>query len=617
MESKSSETYYNVVRTPATNNLGKSHRVVSLALPENNVSVRQQIASSGINLANISFDILPDSNTVLGSDIKILFKDLTFTVTGVATVADKPALYAAMKNKIGFSSNWLWQNCSTLDISINGQSMSRECSKYIAAYNQYIKTSESKSLSTYAIKPDYLQYQDHSVTEGSYLNSLLYEQDPSSDAASRSAFFTVDDAKSSITTPNVSSAYTYVIKASQLCAIPMSLFTAGRSSTGFSNVKSFSLRMSLNPNYFLNCFKAFGSSITVTGVVADIPSAPQLVYKIISPHSSLISSLVDVNTGLSKPTVYSLVNPVYRSAFNPVAVASKATANMVSTAINLDSVPSYIMVYCSREKYVSGDSVQKTLARTTCGGLIESLNLTWNNRLYTWSSPEALYDISAKNNLQLHYGNAVKNSGFAVLLNTAEDLGCADLFVSQSYNTSMNVTATVRNLSDETENLKLDVVCISQGSLLISNEGTELKNSFNLTAADNANLSASVSSKDEPAHLFIGAGLGGNGDSDDAFYRGSGFFGDLWSGIKSGVSSIWNNVAKPVISAVAPQALRTAVSVGAPLVEKLVSGNGIGGATQEMVYRSGGEVHHPKEMKRSVKSRKGGAAAIEPYRNVA
>lgn len=617
MESKhdSSEQFV-VYRTPGTANLGAKKRNVILELSEDVVQKRFSSAKSGTDLNFVQFSVNIDGKSLVDSNVRVLFENIKVEVKGecTGTTQNKDNLVAAMKNKFGFSSNPIWSSCSTLSVGFNNKPITRNPDQYINAFNAYVKSDQNYQLSSYPLSPDYLPYNDTSEISGAWLNSLNSEENNANKYGSRSAFLVNDYANTSVSS-GAPGTFTYIAYATICAPIPLNIFSSAMQGSHIANLEQLDISFQLNLQKMFNCWATINAGDSAvfratkfSSVTASVASAPKLLYSTVVPNNALTPYLFDVNTGLPYNTVYPLITPAFRIGQNFASLTAGQSIRINSQTMSTNSVPSHLLIFATRERPMTSDVTSgmiAPLARTQTFGLIEDLNINFMNKNYTFSNSVQLYDLAAKNGLYRTFNTVNKYSGAPILIDCSKDLGLNGYMVAQKLSMNIQCDAQVKNLSGSTEGYRLDCVLLNAGKLTIGQQVTE-DQSLSLTEADTVLLNNSVSESEvnRSQSLWIGASI----DGQPMF--GGGFWGDLWSGIKSVASNVYDNVIKPTASVALPVIAKTAL----PLLSKVVSGG-----QSYHAYNSGGDLEYkPMGAKVSSKprTRKGGAIDNSPFDQV-
>jgi hypothetical protein len=265
------------------------------------------------------------------------------------------------------------------------------------------------------------------------------------------------------------------------------------------------------------------------------------------------------------PQVY-----VFDNLFSGVASGS-VSSNSVN-AVQFGQIPSAVYVFVkerlSDQQSTSGPNY-KAWTATDSFAAIESLSISINGQasIMAEASQQQLYQVANKNGLKDSFVGFSKHIGSSMLLQFGSDLplqnGAAPGMIS-NFNFQVN-NIRIKNTSAATKNYQVCIVPIFDGVLAIKDSQAILQTG--LINNQQAILAPVVSSHPEMAMY------------------GSSFFGDLWSGIKSGVGSVYRGVKENL------PAIRAVTGVAKPFlpdtIQKGLTAVGLGRKKKRMGMKKG------------------------------
>lgn len=239
-----------------------------------------------------------------------------------------------------------------------------------------------------------------------------------------------------------------------------------------------------------------------------------------------------------KPKFYERIPRVIPYAYNEVQMIvtqlGTITNSGVSTSvslqsINLSAVPRRLMMVVARNTADQGITTSDTYAR------IDSITLNWatNQGKLASATIQDLYEISVRNGCMMSFTQWTTEIGSVLLIDMGKDIGLEEgLAPSVLANPQISGTINFTNISSENINFSLFCFVIYEGTLVLSTSQMQ-KQIASLTPGEvrNAMGSATVEVGHTPTNAYGGS-----------------FWGDVWNGVKSAASNVWNEGARPAIS---------------------------------------------------------------------
>lgn len=466
-----------------------------------------------------------------------------------------------LKDRIGYACTGLFNCVSALDISVNGQTL--------VSHNPELKLF---AYSADLTNPDIDLSMDNMLLDGEptldgYLNAAAVLNNPLSSVSLDCTRTTRGESFWSSVTSTVDS-YTVstckiVINHVLHCTIPVELFSRIQSlhDKYLYNVREMSIEVRFKQQlYRLLSFiqsstnvNPAGASLTYTGFTANtsVVATPAIHYSSVQLSNEQYQSLTLGKPALG-PCVYT-----FNRLDHQWASMGECKNGVIPTPRSLswtsNAIPNKLMIWVRRNYNTNFGLAAPTATQLTNARISEStgvacfssMSITCGNvTVNLGNSTYALWALSKKNGLKLSYPVAVK-VGFPVYLKP-EDVAITSSVMSNSV-INFQIQATFANYQGETSDLEL-VATMSNAHVATLVDGScRVSSAISLGAQEQEQLRndavASYLENEKGASLRVAGGsmqLAGarplviSVDADGSMYdaRGSGFFSDLWSGIK-------------------------------------------------------------------------------------
>lgn len=463
----------------------------------------------------------PDIKTILSKAIQTKhFIDILFTGTTTSGNLLKSGYD-------GLASYPLCKSINTLALTINNQVISINYSDIYPALFRYEKTMkgnrDDQSATAYML--DEFQQLDDWITYGSARNSLA-EYGENSFKESRgllsSPFITILS-----NTPTSAHVRVEVIES---IFLPSLNWDISNLVTGLCNINSLTWNFTYNNQSQLSNIWSHSNAggSTLTNIMVTMNYQSPLIYL-----NFMTASLLNT---IPKTLVYDYYNiDRYTTSYGNVTSGSQFT--LTSNNIQLSSIPKCIYVFASANKNTLSYSSTDTFARLTN----VRLKLGNHDSIFASANEYQLWQISKKNGLNLSYAQWSKFVGSIFCFFLDEDTSLiGDMLASGvSANTQMQIQGTFQNISSNTINYDLNIICIHEGTMTLSERSCV--------------INTSIISKED---VYQAIANGGNYSDDYQLYRqmtGRGLF----EGIQK-ANRWFNKKGIPAIHGVAKTIDRTA-----------------------------------------------------------
>ena len=511
-------------------------------------------ASSNLTTSNVSFSIRTTQEQIIDRRIFIrYYVTLAFTGTG------NPLLQIGTNDALrSFPMTTSMLNCT---VNIGNQSFSEQVRDYIQALARFVDPDMANyGMGSFPNMPDqYQQYVDW-VTYGSGRNPLaLYGENSAQE--NRGGF-----ALESITNGNGTATLNVVIT-EPLFISPLNWSV--EDVPGICGVENIDIQMQFDlANGGLSRLWSHASSgNTLTAITATFYQPPECLY------TQLVANPKTMPFFQNKIYEYPYSNIDTSLQSSSTAVASGATATIQSSQTTLSGIPEKVYIYAKRinsdQTYLTSDTFAS----------IENINITYNTQagILARATKQDLYDISVRNGLKMAYNQFTNYCGSVVCLQFGSDIPLNDNDCpgsSSSY--QFNVSAQIKNTSSASVNYVLYVVFQYAGVMSIQNRLVEKKNYLLNSNEIGALLESNIPIVMNKRYI--------TGEA-----MGSGFFGDLWSGIKNAASRA-SDFIKPFVPVVA-SAISPMLQERAQGIIKSLTGGAMSGGAMSGGAMSGGAMN--------------------------
>lgn len=309
--------------------------------------------------------------------------------------------------------------------------------------------------------------------------------------------------------------------------LPTLIFGQGKTGDAFASVQDLNVSFNLDGLTRVWSHSTAGGA-TITGITPNIASNqanfPRLLFDELTPSPDVAT------VEMGKQYLYPYKLPqvyVFDNLFS--GVTSGSTVSNSVNAIQFGQIPSAVYVFVkerlSDQQSTSGPNY-KAWTATDSFAAVESLSISINGQasIMAEANQQQLYQICNKNGLKDCFVAFQKHVGSSMLLQFGSDLplqnGSAPGMIS-NFNFQIN-NIRIKNTSAATKNYQVCVVPIFDGVLAVRDSQAILQTG--LINNQQAIMAPVVSVHPEMAMY------------------GSSFFGDLWSGVKSGVGSVYRGV---------------------------------------------------------------------------
>jgi hypothetical protein len=417
-----------------------------------------------------------------------------------------------------------FQNCvNNTSVNFNGLSFTETVNESLDMMFRSVSDGDKALMcSSFPSMQDYYQSYNLSSTLGSSLNPLA-SVGSREDGNTRGGFkYTI------ISSSNTSVVVDVEWFEPVLCA-PLLPPQSSKMRKAFSNCKSVSFSFNLNGD-LSRAWSHSSNGNNLSSISVSIQSPPSIWFTLIEPNQ--------LSNPVSKgPTIYETYRQTQYLSQEFTLSASASQSQVAIPSINLQGIPE-VLVFYARQRLAD-----RTYLTSDVYGSITNLSVNWNNRsnLLKEASRSDLYQLSVKNGLKLGFPMFEKWTGSLVIVRPS-DLG---LPMNQSANvlsnTQISAYADVTNLNTGSSiTFALNMWVIYSSKLVENNsqwtEKTSYLNESDVLAAKQQKLLVAP----EPT--------------------GSGFFDDVFSGIKKGI-----NYTLPVAKAISPL-VKTVVPEAAPFL---------------------------------------------------
>jgi hypothetical protein len=477
-----------------------------------------QLTANSVSSTNVSFNYSPSSNVIIGRKMWIKYS-LLCTLTGTST-SGNPLINIGLSDAVRACP--LQLNCSSVELQLNGTQIS------IANMNELLP-----AIMSYMSREE--RYQDFS-SGFSMLDTMQSYNDPAVYGYARSPL--ANFGENSFEVPRgVSVAYTVAsnttTSASVLVTICEPLFLSPLC-WGKLQKKGLALLQTINLQMTFSLSRMWSHASTlqgtqITGQSFTIASSggasfdPILMLEVLSPD-------------LSVPQCVPLYDSHYNYTYNQIVFnkydqnSSVATGASFSTAINsiqYSVVPKCILIYAKQTLGTQQQLITPNWSATNSCDVFHRINsisvsINGKSNLLSEASPEQLYQIAVKNGYQGSWQQWNYFSGGVLCLQMGSDIPLETGQASGSV-TNFNFQVSninITNLSAITQYISICVVAVYDSVVSIS------RNTLDTTAG--------VLNAEQVITLPVVDAEVPNGR------YGSGFFGDLFSGLKTGLSKAWD-----------------------------------------------------------------------------
>jgi hypothetical protein len=330
-------------------------------------------------------------------------------------------------------------------VQVNGETVSDNVGDKLHAMLTYGGRDEwNKTISATPCQPD--SYQDYAdwATYGSAKNPLASYGEAS--AWDPRGGFPVE-----LVAPNV-------LRAVVTEPIMLAPFLSGQGpqEEGFVNVQQFSItyRWKTDLSKVLS-HSSLGNPIT--SVTVRFYRAPEILTSYITP---------DLTQALPELQILPYTKPQeYIKSQTPSALASGASATVVSDSIKLSQIPRKMYIFARRERSASNYETSDAFLA------LERLNVLWNNQsgLFSQCGPQELYEISRRNGSNLSFPQSSFYRGSVFCAEFGKDIGLLDNEapgVQGQY--TIQVEATFKNTSGATVDSDFYIVMLDEGTFSVA-----------------------------------------------------------------------------------------------------------------------------------------------------
>ena len=319
--------------------------------------------------------------------------------------------------------------------------------------------------------------------------------------------------------------------------LPTLIFGQGKTSDAFASVQDLNLSFNLDGLTRVWSHSTAGGS-TITSITPNIASSQAAYPKLLFDELTPSPDVATVEMGKQYLYPYKLPQVyVFDNLFS--GVTSGSTVSNSINSIQFGQIPSAVYVFVKErladQQSTSGPNYRAWTATDTFAA-IENVSISINGQasIMAEASQQQLYQICNKNGLKDCFVAFQKHVGSSLLLQFGSDLplqnGAAPGMIS-NFNFQLN-NIRIKNTSAATKNYQVCVVPIFDGVLAIRDSQAILQTGL-------------INNQQAIQAPVV------NASPEMAMY-GSSFFGDLLSGIKSGVSGVVKGVREnlPIIKTV-------------------------------------------------------------------
>lgn len=332
------------------------------------------------------------------------------------------------------------------------------------------------------------------------------------------------------------------------------LFARGAQDTGLIGIQTMSVTMALGGRgngVFGGLAGALwshasSSTSTITGITVAVTSA-EMLFSYLTPDTLQIIPEIN-NYPYSEPVVYT-------QSFT-TAVASGASQRLELNNIQLNSIPSRVIIFVSERD----QEFDYTKTDTYFG--IENVNLSFDNRdaILSNASSRDLFNIAAKNNTNLTWTQWSQHTGAVLALDFGDDIPLRSnqaVGLRGSYNFRMSIEA--KNLAAEDQIPQLTVLIISTGVMTVAQQN--VVRSVGILSNEDV-----LNSKTQPTVPYRATG--------DLY--GGGWWDDFKSGFMSVIRPV-ANIASKIVPFVAPEFAPISSAINSAVGNGLIGGRMVGG----------------------------------------
>lgn len=252
----------------------------------------------------------------------------------------------------------------------------------------------------------------------------------------------------------------------------MSPFLWTHEGPGLFNIQTMDFQFNFNPNLSSIWSHANGIS-NITSMTVTFNN-PVLLFTYITPKPTMAIPRANL--------VYPFYN-VTRYPTGPTTIASLASSSVVTSTINISTIPKRIYLFAMRQPGDRNSTTTDTFAA------IDNISLQFGNasNLLATATPQQLYNMSKKNGLAMSwtewsggqvfadsndFSSKIGTVGSVVIIEPGKDFGLSDTQVAGlNEKLTMQFNVQLRNVSNASITYTIYVVTVDDGLLTIPTPG--------------------------------------------------------------------------------------------------------------------------------------------------
>lgn len=476
-------------------------------------------ANSADSTSNINWMIQPPRGNVVDSRLLMTFY-FKIVFTANATGPGLPPI-VDIGNTDALRAFPIHSILETASLEINGTAFNYNPAESISHLQQYINDDDIKrQFSTTACYTDKFQsYRDPAIY-GMDKNPLGLYGSNSYYSTRGSLDYKVEyDNKD----PALASTATVYVKVTEPLMVSPALFTSQVTQPGFIGINQ--LRIVLKTGELTRCWsrldKKFGTRELKSLPVVTFSDAPLLTYTCLTLNPTLAA--FNPNAHYYYP-FFAITTQIWNGASS---IGAGASVTLNGNAITLSFIPARLyLVVCKK-------SVSRNMYDTDSEFRIDSVSIQIENTVGILSTAftNDLYQISTQNGLNQDYSGWNQFRGSVFCAQFGKDLSLREnLAVGMQHNFQVSCKVTATNLSKDPLDCDLKYIYVQPG--MIDIHSGRCDSTANLVTPENVIMSRSNPYSHSMASYDKTLPFGG------AMVMGGGFFGNLWSGIKSGIGKV-------------------------------------------------------------------------------